>query len=102
MTPDEASLLLFLETCAVDHSGGVDVRHMNEEDMETALRWNTEGFIEFGRVSARDAKTVGGGYVRTHYVKLLGVTWAMAALECRARAERAWSKREYSIPRRSK
>ena len=41
LSKDEKSLLLFLETRAVDYGGRVNVQHMNLEDMEIAKRWNS-------------------------------------------------------------
>jgi len=40
MTKNERSLLLYLETRAVDYGGIVDTRHMNQDDMEIAKEWN--------------------------------------------------------------
>lgn len=51
MTKDERSLLLFLETQAVDYGGLVDVRHMNEDDCNIASDWNECGFIIYKRIS---------------------------------------------------
>jgi hypothetical protein len=65
MTRDEKSLLLFLETCAVDLNGRVDVKHMNDEDMEIAKRWNSEKFIQFGRICSEDINSQG-----SHWCKL--------------------------------
>lgn len=39
---DEKSLLLYLETRAVDCSGSVDTRHMNTSDQKTAAAWHEE------------------------------------------------------------
>lgn len=68
-TREEDSLLLFLETCAVDF-GYVDVRHMNTEDMIIAERWNKDGFIIFRRMPFRWIEKLGcrAGKRNTHYV----------------------------------
>lgn len=45
LTKQELSLLLFLETRAVDYGGRVDTRHMNMDDMTTANRmWVVKRF----------------------------------------------------------
>lgn len=59
MTKDERSLLLFLETQAVDHAGKVDGRHMNKDDFETAAKWDAEGFVNFGRVAFENVNEYG-------------------------------------------
>lgn len=80
---DEASLLLYLETRAVDHDGKVELQHMNAADQKTATRWNKQRFIFYGRLPAN--------YIRsrktqcTHYVVLSDEAWAEAA---RLRRER--------------
>lgn len=50
MTREELSLLLFLESCAVDQGGMIFAALMNEEDMAIAKSWNDTGFISFGRL----------------------------------------------------
>lgn len=84
MTKTERSLLLYLETRAVDHRGFVRVEQMNEEDMAIAKRWNTEGFIEFKRVTKRG----GNGLELTYAVRLTDAAWELVHKERRARAER--------------
>jgi hypothetical protein len=75
LTKDERSLLLFLETCAVDHGGIVDTCHMNATDQAIAARWVIEGFIEYARIRFHDIEAIqrkiGKGYARpTHWVVL--------------------------------
>ncbi|MGD7036156.1 hypothetical protein [Methylotuvimicrobium buryatense] len=36
MTKNEKRLLLYLETCSVDHGGLVHTQHMNSDDMQIA------------------------------------------------------------------
>ncbi len=91
LTRDEQRLLLFLETCAVDHGGRVDVRHMNADDMATARRWNEGGLVEFGRIVAADH--VGHG---THWCHLSAEAWTAAELARHDRADRMWANRKYA------
>ena len=90
MTKDERSLLLFFETCAVDYGGKIDARHMNDEDFNIAKQWNTEGFIEFGRIRFHDI--VGK---QTHWVTLSIDAWVLAHTERKARAERLIAKQTF-------
>jgi hypothetical protein len=83
MSRDERSLLLFLETCAVDNGGKVDTRHMNSEDLELAKTWGEEGFIEFGRIKMHDIK-----YNKTHWVILSDDAWELTHKERRNRCKR--------------
>lgn len=59
MSKDERSLLLFLETCAVDNGGLIDVRHMNDDDFSIADDWQDKGIIEWGRLSFADVEKYG-------------------------------------------
>lgn len=85
MTKDERSLLLYLETRAVDYGGKVDTRHMNKEDMELAKQWNQEGFVRFGRIKFHDIDTFTKS---THWCEFSDEAWELAHKEKRARYER--------------
>lgn len=91
MTKGQESLLLYLETCAVDHCGRVDLRHMNNDDFEQARKWHEEGFIEFGRIEPRDRELRRGA----NWVRLPAGAIAMAHRLRRERAERGWQGRSY-------
>ena len=54
MTRDQKRLLLYLETCAVDHSGLVVPAHMNGADFAQANEWDDLGFLAF-QMLARDS-----------------------------------------------
>jgi hypothetical protein len=101
MSPGEASLLLYLESRAVDQGGGVDTSHMNDDDMKIAKEWHNNQFIQFRRVLARWLDT--SRLTRSSYcVRLSDLAAQCAALERRRRAIR--SEREYvkaSIDRRA-
>jgi len=91
----ERSLLLYLETRAVDYSGGVDARRMNDEDIAIAKRWNDEGFIGFGRIAFRDvgSPTTPAGSV--FWCELSDEAWSIVADLRRKRACRSWGKRSF-------
>lgn len=99
MTKDERSLLLYLETRAVDQGGLVDIRHMNGEDIKIAHEWDKEGFINYGRVCFEDAQRLsqGGmaGKKNTAWVELSEEAWTLVHAERKARAVRMWEKRSW-------
>lgn len=110
LTKDERSLLLFLETRAVDYGGRVNTVHMNAEDMALAAEWNRTGFLLFGRISShylgmRGAESVvAHGPVAearrlgTHWCELTADAWRLAHEERRARAERMKQARTWKTP----
>lgn len=85
MTRDERSLMLYLETRAVDYGGKVNVPHMNAEDMEVTKKWNKEGFIKFGRIKFHDILSKQSG---THWCELSDEAWVLVAMERKARYQR--------------
>lgn len=94
MDKDERSLLLYLETRAVDHGGLVHTQHMNDIDMDIAKRWDTSGFLRFGRV-ASDCLPMPSG--STHWCELSDEAWGLAHAERRARWKRINDERDKSI-----
>lgn len=105
-TKDERSLLLFLETCAVDDYGWVRGAHMNAEEFAKAKEWNASGFVKFGRIFMRgDAlgrvnRNNGGMRApRTNWCELSDQAWDEAAAERRARAARLAEQRDAKYPR---
>lgn len=90
MTKEEKSLLLFLETRAVDYGGRVNTLHMNGEDFDIAKRWDEEGFVGFGRIVARNHNSDG-----SHWVKLSDEAWKLAHKERKARAKRMWDNKTW-------
>lgn len=85
-TTDELSLLLFFETCFVDHGGILDSRHMNGDDMQIAAGWNKSGFIKFERICSEDLNLY--GHKKSHVVWLSDEAMTEAHAERRARAIR--------------
>ena len=86
MTSDERNLLLYLETCAVDHGGLVDTKHMNKEDIDIAKKWNNEGFVKFGRIKFNSI------IEKTHWCELSDEAWNVAHTGRKARCVRIMSK----------
>lgn len=91
MTKDEQSLLLFLETCAVDKAGRVNIVHMNDADMEIARQWNEDHFIGFGRMAMEYVTDKG-----SHWCRLSDEAWVLVSAERKARADRLWGKRSWN------
>lgn len=92
MSSEERSLLLYLETRAVDHGGLVDTRHMNQEDMAIAKKFNDTGFLSFGRVNSKSLKNTG---LCSHWCELSEEAWTLAHAERRARNVRMMEKRKW-------
>lgn len=90
LTKDQRTLLLYLETCAVDHAGRVNGQHMNDDDFKQAAEWDRDGFVRFGRVASECITDHGG-----HWVEFTDESWAAAHAERRARADRIRARRTY-------
>jgi hypothetical protein len=90
MTRDEKNLLLYFETCAVDHTGKVNVIKMNADDKKIAENWNKEGFCQFGRIAFEDVNVHG-----CHWCSLSKDAWKLASEERKSRAQRTWSQRTW-------
>lgn len=91
MTRDQISLLLYLETCAVDHAGRVNMARMNADDFRQAEEWAKAWFIQFGRIASKHINRDGA-----RWVTLSDEAWKQAHEHRKARAARMWEKREYA------
>ena len=90
MTKDEKSLLLYLETCAVDQTGRIDQRRMNDLDRSIAERWADEGFIKYGRIACHDINST-----LTHWCVLSSEAWMLAGALRQQRALRTQQNRKW-------
>lgn len=100
----EKSLLIYLETRIVDHFGIVDTRHMNDEDMNIAEKWDKDGFITFKRLPAKYVfNKIHGTVKNTHSVWFSEDAWIAAHKERRNRGNRMLAKQgrviEFAIRR---
>jgi len=95
LSRDEQSLLLFLETCVVDHGGLVNIVHMNGDDFGIAERWAKDGFIQFGRVASATMPPVSRTSALLHWCQLSEKAWETVRTLRRERAERLWKSRSY-------
>jgi hypothetical protein len=91
LTKTEKSLLLFMETQAVDYGGTLESVRMNADDFAIAKRWNETGFVQSGRIAFNDIKR-NAGIARDHWCVLSEEAWAAAHLERRARCQRLLDK----------
>jgi hypothetical protein len=92
MTKDERSLLLYLETRAVDRGGLVQTPQMNADDFAILETWKASGFVEFGRLTRASIEKLRGS---THWVRLSEEAWKLAHEERRARCERLYTSKTW-------
>ena len=84
------SLLVYLETCAVDYSGKVVGARMNAEEIEQARQWHEEDYLQFGRLPFKDIPKQMAA--TTHWVVLSDNAWQDAHRLRRERSDRNPSK----------
>jgi len=94
MKAPERRLLLYCECCATDYCGKVDVRHLNAADFEILDQWETEGFVQYGRIESAEFIDRGRG-ARTHWVRLSEEAYQEAYRQRRLRAEGGWEDRSW-------
>jgi hypothetical protein len=92
MSKDERSLLLYLETCAVDNGGKINIDYMNDIDREIAERWNKSKFIGYGRIKLSDININSN---KTHWCYLSDDAFAEAHKLRKERAIRMWDRRKF-------
>jgi len=92
LSRQQLSLLLYLETCAVDHTGLVDQRKMNAADFRKANEWNKSGFVKFGRICSKD---IGWLMPYTHWCEFSEDAWTATHSERKARANRLLKNRDW-------
>jgi len=76
LTPAECALLLYLEEQAVNCGGAIEGELLSNADLETAGRWENEGFIMFGKAAPR---LDGRCPEITHWCKLSGEAFRLAS-----------------------
>lgn len=91
MTKDQRSLLLFLESAAVERGGTFSAMQVNSDDGTLLAEWKITGFIKCGRIASHD---IDGRQhqPKTHWVILSDDAWAIAGMERRARCCRLMEK----------
>lgn len=94
MTRDERSLLLYIETCAVDYGGLVNSLRINQVDREILKRWDADGFISFSRITFKSLELLQDKNC-TNLVRLSEDAWKLAHEERRARNVRMSNKSPY-------
>lgn len=90
-TRDELSLLLYLESCAVDFACAIDSRKMNAEDEAILTEWCEIGFAASGRVSSEFLTAR-----LQRWAKLSDEGMALAQTARLERAKNGWAKRHWT------
>ena len=93
----EKNLLMYLETCCVDHDGLMDGRKVNAAEMEWMKEWAEIGLITIKRLPASivcSEKNRTRQYQVSHLVSLSEEAWDVAHKERRARAIRGAARRD--------
>lgn len=93
MNNDQISLLLYLETRAVDYDGKVAMEKMNKEDLEQAKAWNESKFIGFGRICLKDIDK--RQLSSSSWIELSEEAWTMAHTQRKLRADRGMASRSW-------
>lgn len=88
LSPGEQSILLYLETCAVDAGGLAEGVRMNSDDFDAIAVLTAEGFLDFGRIYSKLLNPPGFTSKPTHWVELTPLGWAAAAACRQSRALR--------------
>lgn len=93
LTKDEASLLLYFESCLVDQSGKVKQCKMNSDDLLALASLKEKGLVsDFLALDEYFVEEQHTRYPDTHFVLLTDSGWAAASEERRARSKRMLSK----------
>jgi hypothetical protein len=75
----ERSLLLYAETCVVDHGGLLEAARMNREDIAALENYQEHGVLTFGRIPFYMVEEIESGHWKpTHWVTFTDRAWAMA------------------------
>jgi hypothetical protein len=92
LTKEERSLLLYLESCLVDHHGYINAQRINIDDRATLKAWDEAGYVHYGRLPMwviqdryRQSKHTEH---ESHYVRFSEAAWQDAHRERRQRSER--------------
>lgn len=85
ITRDQRSILMYAETCAVDHGGLLEGIRMNTADLSALKELAEAGILTYGRIPG---KLLGTFRVRqaTHWCDLTDAGWTLAHGLRRARA----------------
>lgn len=87
-TREEASTILYLETCAVDHGGMIEPVRMNADDWQIVQQLQDAGLLRFGRLLSDAIRKFSGPHRYTHWVEFTQAGFTLAATLRQQRAER--------------
>lgn len=74
LSKTQRSILLYAESCLVDHGGLLEGVRMNNADHAELAAFKADGLLDFGRIPG---KLLGNG--KTHWVVFTEQAWALAA-----------------------
>lgn len=83
MNRKQENLLMYLETCLVDHRGRVAGCKLNADDHDQIDKWIEDGLVRFGRLPSQEGDRRFGN---THWVRFRDDAWGIVA---QARKDRA-------------
>ena len=95
---NKKSLILYLETRAVDHIGTIDTRHINDEEFEQLEEWKKTGLLTvFERIYSKKIINIQETtpYPPTYICKLSRRAIRQAQRERKARIKRTWKKESH-------
>lgn len=84
ITRDQRSILMYAETCAVDHGGLLEGIRMNKTDLDSLAELAAAGILTFGRIPGKMLGTFKRN--NTHWCDLTEAGWSLAYQLRRARA----------------
>jgi len=92
ITRDQRSILLYVETCAVDHGGLLEGIRMNADDHTAMAQLQHAGILKHGRVPGRLLGTFQRNV--THWCDLTDAGWELAHQLRRACARKVSAARD--------
>lgn len=90
LTKTERSILLYAETCVVDHAGLLEGKRMNKDDLDALKKFEADGILKFGRIPGRLLGSMGARDC-THWVEFTDAAWTLAHVLRRQVAENSKS-----------
>jgi hypothetical protein len=91
ITREQASILLYVESCAVEYGGLLEGVRINATDLRALVSLTEAGYLTFGRIPGKLLGSFQRGV--THWCDLTDAGWALAHQMRRARAARSHATR---------
>lgn len=95
ITRDQRSILMYAETCAVDHGGLLEGIRMNKDDHAALAELAAAGILTHGRIPGKLLGTFAAHRIQpSHWCDLTEAGWELAHALRQARAARPHQPRE--------